>query len=62
MFRNDLDAIDSLRREAVNVREPHASGVKKLQSYAAQLVWIGGKFPLDVSAWVFSLKIGDLRK
>ncbi len=49
MFRNDLDAIDVLRREAVNVREPHASGVKKLQAYAAQLVWIGGKFPIDVS-------------
>jgi hypothetical protein len=50
MFRNDLDAIDVLRREAVNVREPHASGVRKLQAYAAQLVWIGGKFPIDVSA------------
>lgn len=49
MFRNDLEAIDVLRREAVNVREPHASGVKKLQAYAAQLVWIGGKFPIDVS-------------
>lgn len=49
MFRQDLEVIDALRRDAVNVREPHSSGVKKLQAYAAQLVWIGGKFPLDVS-------------
>lgn len=48
MFRQDLDVIDALRRDAVNVHEPHPSGVKKLQAYAAQLVWIGGKFPIDV--------------
>lgn len=48
MFRQDLDVIDALRRDAVNVREPHPSGVKKLQAYAAQLVWISGKFPIDV--------------
>ncbi|KAH8677542.1 BRO1-like domain-containing protein [Xylariales sp. PMI_506] len=50
MFRQDLDVIDSLRRDAVNVREAHPSGVKKLQAYAAQLVWMGGKFPIDVGA------------
>ncbi|KAI8634355.1 pH-response regulator protein palA/RIM20 [Xylariaceae sp. FL1651] len=50
MFRQDLDVIDALRRDAVNVREPHPSGVKKLQAYAAQLVWISGKFPIDVGA------------
>ncbi|GAP83680.2 putative pH-response regulator protein palA rim-20 [Rosellinia necatrix] len=50
MFRQDLDVIDALRREAVNVREPHPSGVKKLQAYAAQLVWIAGKFPIDIGA------------
>lgn len=50
MFKNDLEAIDDLRRDAVNVREPHASGVAKLMKYAAQLVWIGGKFPIDVGA------------
>jgi programmed cell death 6-interacting protein len=49
MFKQDLEVIDSLRRDAVNVREPHASGVKKLQTYAGQLVWVGGKFPIDVS-------------
>ena len=48
MFKQDLEVVDTLRRDAVNVREPHPSGVKKLQAYAAQLVWIGGKFPIDV--------------
>ncbi|KAI1132646.1 BRO1-like domain-containing protein [Nemania abortiva] len=50
MFRQDLDVVDALRRDAVNVREAHPSGVKKLQAYAAQLVWIGGKFPIDIGA------------
>lgn len=48
MFRQDLEVIDALRRDAVNVSEPHPSGVKKLQAYAAQLAWVGGKFPIDV--------------
>jgi hypothetical protein len=48
MFRHDLEAIDALRRDAVNVREAHPSGIKKLQAYAAQLVWMSGKFPIDV--------------
>ncbi|KAK0712548.1 BRO1-like domain-containing protein [Lasiosphaeria miniovina] len=50
MFRHDLDAIDTLRRDAVNVHEAHPSGIKKLQTYAGQLVWIGGKFPIDIGA------------
>ncbi|KAH7320629.1 BRO1-like domain-containing protein [Stachybotrys elegans] len=50
MFRHDLDVIDALRRDAVNVREPHPSGAQKLQAYAAQLAWIGGKFPIDIGA------------
>ncbi|KAH0496100.1 hypothetical protein TgHK011_003481 [Trichoderma gracile] len=50
MFQYDLEAIDALRRDAVNVREPHLSGIKKLQVYAGQLVWIGGKFPIDIGA------------
>ncbi|KAH9896232.1 BRO1-like domain-containing protein [Xylariomycetidae sp. FL2044] len=50
MFRQDLEVIEALRRDAVNVREPHPSGVKKLQAYAGQLVWIGGKFPIDIGA------------
>lgn len=48
MFADDLQAIDRLRTDAINVHEPHASGVKRLQAYAAQLRWIGGKFPIDV--------------
>lgn len=47
-FRDDLDVIDALRRDAVNVREAHSSGIKKLQAYAAQLAWISGKFPVEV--------------
>lgn len=48
MFKQDLEVIDNLRRDAVNVREPHTSGLKKIAAYAAQLVWMGGKFPIDV--------------
>jgi hypothetical protein len=48
MFKQDLDVIDALRRDAVHVREPHISGIKKLSAYAGQLSWIGGKFPIDV--------------
>lgn len=51
MFKNDLETIDDLRRDAVNVREPHPSGIIKLQKYAAQLVWISGKFPIDVRGY-----------
>lgn len=50
MFQHDLEVIESLRREAVNVREAHISGIKKLQVYAGQIVWMSGKFPIDVSA------------
>ena len=50
MFKQDLEVIDALRRDAVNVQEAHASGIRKLQAYAAQLVWIGGKFPIDVGS------------
>ena len=52
MFRHDLEVIDSLRRDAVNVREVHPSGIAKLQVYAGQLVWIGGKFPIDVRPYL----------
>ena len=50
MFRHDLEVIDALRRDAVNVREAHPSGIKKLQAYAGQLMWVSGKFPIDVCA------------
>ena len=49
MFTKDLEAVDKLRTEAVNALDAHVSGIKKLTAYAAQLVWIGGKFPIDVS-------------
>lgn len=54
MFKADLQAIDELRYAAAHSQEPHTSGIKKLQAYAAQLVWIGGKFPIDIGvefAW-----------
>lgn len=48
MFADDLQIIDRLRSEAVNVQEPHISGISRLITYAAQLKWLGGKFPVDV--------------
>ncbi|KAF2086157.1 BRO1-domain-containing protein [Saccharata proteae CBS 121410] len=48
MFAADLEAIDKSRSVAVHAIEPHTSGIRKLQAYAAQLVWIGGKFPVDL--------------
>jgi programmed cell death 6-interacting protein len=48
MFRQDLEVIDALRRDAVHVREPHTSGIKKIAAYAGQISWMGGKFPIDV--------------
>lgn len=53
MFSKDLEAIDQLRSAAVQAVDPHFSGIKKLQAYAAQLVWLGGKFPIDVCRVVF---------
>ncbi|RYP70854.1 hypothetical protein DL769_004829 [Monosporascus sp. CRB-8-3] len=50
MFHHDLEAIDDLRRNAVNVREAHPSGIRELQAYAAHLVWMSGKFPIDIGA------------
>jgi len=49
MFKDDLQAIDILRSDAIHVKEPHTSGIRKVQAYAGQLAWMGGKFPIDVS-------------
>ncbi len=49
MFAEDLLIIDKLRTDAMNVREPHVSGISRLVVYAAHLKWMGGKFPIDVS-------------
>ncbi|KAL9604993.1 MAG: hypothetical protein Q9219_000181 [cf. Caloplaca sp. 3 TL-2023] len=40
MFKKDLDAIDTIRTNAVNSLEAHVSGIQKITMYAAQLVWI----------------------
>ncbi|KZF25792.1 putative signal transduction protein [Xylona heveae TC161] len=48
MFAQDLDVIDRLRNDAIHSLEPHVSGVRKLMAYAAQLVWVSGKFPIDI--------------
>ncbi|KAI9687650.1 MAG: pH-response regulator protein palA/rim20 [Bogoriella megaspora] len=50
MFATDLEEVDRLRSSAVHALEPHSSGVRKIQAYAAQLVWMGGKFPIDIGA------------
>jgi programmed cell death 6-interacting protein len=49
MFADDCVAIDNTRTAAVQVTDAHVSGIKKLEAYAAQLVWMTAKFPLDVS-------------
>ncbi|ERF70648.1 pH-response regulator protein palA/RIM20 [Endocarpon pusillum Z07020] len=48
MFKEDLQLIDGMREEAISVQEPHISGIRRLTAYAAQLRWIGGKFPIDI--------------
>ncbi|GAM87201.1 hypothetical protein ANO11243_052230 [Dothideomycetidae sp. 11243] len=59
MFANDLEVIDQLRHDAVNVLEPHVSGIRKLQAYAAQLMWMGSKFPVDIGvAFVWFPSLG----
>ncbi|KAJ5134007.1 hypothetical protein N7476_002774 [Penicillium atrosanguineum] len=64
MFADDLMIIDRLRTEAVNVQEPHVSGISRLVTYAAQLKWLGGKFPIDVGvdfAWYPALGFNSTR-
>ena len=48
MFKDDLESVEKLRSTAIHAQEPHPSNVTKLQQYAAQLVWLSGKFPVDV--------------
>jgi programmed cell death 6-interacting protein len=48
VFTKDIELIDQLRTAAVQANDTHISGILKLQSYAAQLVWIAGKFPIDI--------------
>lgn len=48
MFTKDLETIEKLRSQATHAQEPHPSNIPKLQQYAAQLVWLSGKFPVDI--------------
>ncbi|KAF2872702.1 BRO1-like domain-containing protein [Massariosphaeria phaeospora] len=48
LFTKDLETIEKLRATAIHAQEPHPSNIPKLQAYAAQLVWISGKFPIDI--------------
>lgn len=48
MFTQDLQVIDALRTAAIQVVEPHASGIRKIAAYAGQLAWMSSKFPIDV--------------
>ncbi|KAA8619503.1 pH-response regulator protein palA/RIM20 [Pyrenophora tritici-repentis] len=48
MFTKDLETIEKLRSVAVHAQEPHPSNIPKLQQYAAQLIWLSGKFPIDI--------------
>jgi programmed cell death 6-interacting protein len=48
MFTHDLETIEKLRTKATHAQEPHPSNIPKLQQYAAQLVWLSGKFPVDI--------------
>jgi hypothetical protein len=61
MFTDDLMILDRLRTEAINVHEPHISGISRLVTYAAQLKWLGGKFPVDVSArWTWQKRVSQI--
>lgn len=48
MFKADLETIEKLRSTAIHAQEAHSSNIPKLQQYAAQLVWLSGKFPVDI--------------
>jgi programmed cell death 6-interacting protein len=56
MFKQDLEVVDALRRDAVQVAEAHTSGIRKIAAYAGQLSWMGAKFPIDVRSLVPSLR------
>ncbi|KAL9058538.1 MAG: hypothetical protein Q9162_001693 [Coniocarpon cinnabarinum] len=58
MFTADFETIEKLRTDAVTVLEPHNSGIRRVQLYVAQLVWLTTKFPIDIGAdftWYSSL-------
>ena len=48
IYAEDLQTIDQLRLTAAQATDPHDNNIRKLQIYAAQLVWLEGKLPKDV--------------
>ncbi|KAH7125399.1 BRO1-like domain-containing protein [Dendryphion nanum] len=48
MFTKDLEIVEKLRSTAIHAQDPHPSNIPKLLAYTAQLVWISGKFPIDI--------------
>ncbi|KAF2709333.1 BRO1-domain-containing protein [Pleomassaria siparia CBS 279.74] len=48
MFTKDLEIIEKMRTTAIHAQDAHPSNIPKLQTYAAQLVWVSGKFPIDI--------------
>lgn len=47
-FRDDLHEIDALRNAATATLEAHAVYLARVQQYAAQLIWLSSKFPVDI--------------
>lgn len=48
MFTDDLQSIDTLRDSAVNSLQTYSTNLLRLHKYAAQLVWMTSRFPIDV--------------
>lgn len=44
-FKDDCNTIEYLREEAINMTEPHKTGIEKLTTYAAQLRYMVGQSP-----------------
>lgn len=44
-FEEDCNKIEKLRDDAVNVAEPHKSGIERLTTYAAQLRYMVSDWP-----------------
>ena len=56
-YAEDLQTIDQLRMAAVQVTDPHDNNIRKLQVYAAQLMWLKGKLPKDVRRGFSDIKL-----
>lgn len=63
-YDQDCRSLDALRADAVHATDPNVHNIKKLQAYAAQLVWLTGKFPSNVGvefAWFPTLSYTSSR-